>query len=393
MNQYVFIIGQTPALSIAELLPTIRSYNVIAGNREYLLLETNHIDNAQDFLDHLGGTIKMYEIFPSHISPDDILQNHKTSGKLSYAINIYGKQDRLYQKNLILKAKQNLKNQDISCRFVNKDFKNTTSVQSFHERLVTKGIEIGIFVEQGKNFIGKLIAVQNIESYSHRDYDKPGRNMKVGLMPPKLAQMMINLSCLEQGKTIYDPFCGTGGLLMEAFIMGYKIFGSDVSASVIEQAKINLDWCVKKYSIKPYILNNIFIQDATLFNKSPFRFDAIVTENYLGPVLSHELTEEAFFRMEDHLQHIYIPFFQKLISHINNSIPVVVCFPVFYINNKAFPVRNTLAKIEALGYTASALVPLHIQEKTNIFTTERNSIIYHREGQLVGREIFRLFKK
>jgi tRNA G10 N-methylase Trm11 len=390
---YAFILGNTPALSIAEMVSVLKDGMVKEAHREFLLFETEEIKDPQALLDRLGGTIKIYAIHTSPTPIEDILLSSTGSGKLSFACNLYGRRDTKYQKELILEMKRFLKNKNISCRFVNKDFKNTTSVQSFHEHLVHKGVEIGIFAGKEKEYVGKLVATQNIEEYSRRDFNKPGRNMKVGLMPPKLAQMMINLAGLKQGKTIYDPFCGTGGLLLEALLMKYRIFGSDLNPSVIEQAKKNIIWICKKINKKPNFLNNLFIQDATRFDKVAFPFDAIVTENYLGPVLSDAIREEEFGNIETHLGHIYLPFFEKLYKRISTEIPVVICFPVFYIQGKPYHLIKTLAQIEELGYTASALIPQRVQEEANIFTTDRNSIIYHREDQLVGREIFRFYKK
>jgi tRNA G10 N-methylase Trm11 len=57
--------------------------------------------------------------------------------------------------------------------------------------------------------------VQNIDEYSKRDYSKD-RDMQIGMLPPKLSQMMINLS---GGKTIYDPFVGLGTVLIESLYM------------------------------------------------------------------------------------------------------------------------------------------------------------------------------
>jgi hypothetical protein len=53
--------------------------------------------------------------------------------------------------------------------------------------------------------------VQNIDGYSERDYGK-NRDMQIGMLPPKLAQIMINISSplpLGEGlgvRAFYDPF-------------------------------------------------------------------------------------------------------------------------------------------------------------------------------------------
>jgi len=56
--------------------------------------------------------------------------------------------------------------------------------------------------------IAHTIGVQDIDAYTHRDIGRE-RSMTVGMMPPKLAQIMLNLATKgERGFQIWDPFCG-----------------------------------------------------------------------------------------------------------------------------------------------------------------------------------------
>ncbi len=56
---------------------------------------------------------------------------------------------------------------------------------------------------------------------------------------PKLARAMINIAGAE--KEILDPFCGTGGILLEAALIGINAAGIDISKEMIARAKINID--------------------------------------------------------------------------------------------------------------------------------------------------------
>ena len=48
------------------------------------------------------------------------------------------------------------------------------------------------------------------------------RSMTVGMMPPKIAQIMINLGTKgHKNVIIWDPFCGLGTTLIEALNAGY----------------------------------------------------------------------------------------------------------------------------------------------------------------------------
>lgn len=58
--------------------------------------------------------------------------------------------------------------------------------------------------------------VQDIESYTARDQARPMRDARVGMLPPKLAQIIINLALSNNDITeVLDPFCGTGVVLQE----------------------------------------------------------------------------------------------------------------------------------------------------------------------------------
>lgn len=68
---------------------------------------------------------------------------------------------------------------------------------------------------------------------------------------PKFARFLVNLSRTKSGDTILDPFCGTGGILLEAGIMGRKVIGSDASLSMVKGARLNL----KYYAVQGEIMH------------------------------------------------------------------------------------------------------------------------------------------
>ncbi len=61
-----------------------------------------------------------------------------------------------------------------------------------------------------------------------------------GVLEPKLARTFVNL-CRVSGKdTFLDPFCGTGGFLIEAGLMGFRAIGMDLDANMVRGAAKNL---------------------------------------------------------------------------------------------------------------------------------------------------------
>lgn len=64
-----------------------------------------------------------------------------------------------------------------------------------------------------------------------------------GSMHPKLARCMVNLTRVKRGESLLDPFCGTGGILIEAGIIGARVIGSDLDYKMVEGTKENLIHC------------------------------------------------------------------------------------------------------------------------------------------------------
>ena len=66
--------------------------------------------------------------------------------------------------------------------------------------------------------------------------------------PPQLVRQYLHRFSLSNGKMVLDPFCGTGGILLEAGLIGAHIFGSDLDEKMVEGCKKTLDY----YGIYPY---------------------------------------------------------------------------------------------------------------------------------------------
>jgi len=61
-------------------------------------------------------------------------------------------------------------------------------------------------------------------------------------MPPKIARCMVNLARATPGSTFADPFCGVGGILIEAAVIGCNVLGIDASTRMLRGARRNLKY-------------------------------------------------------------------------------------------------------------------------------------------------------
>jgi len=59
-------------------------------------------------------------------------------------------------------------------------------------------------------------------------------------MHPKLARALVNLTRVRVGDVVLDPFCGTGGILIEAGLMGMGVVGGDIDERMADGCRQNL---------------------------------------------------------------------------------------------------------------------------------------------------------
>lgn len=424
MNTYGFILGRNQALSIAELSNIIDRQIKLGNKIEIKTITTDAIiltfekklQRPQESLNLLGGTIKIVEIFKENISDlaltpaiisDYLVKNHASlNKKLPYGLSIFSftqKHEEIL-KRLLKNIKNNLKENKINSRFINKNFSNLKTSAIIGEKLIEKGAEIVLINDNKKIFIGKTIAIQDIDWYSKRDFNRPCRDARLGMLPPKLAQIMINLggktdfNLSNIKHTILDPFAGIGTILTEGILMGYDIIGSDISQEIIEKSQKNIDWIIQEKKIeKPQI--HLFTKDATTIKKSdiPTKIDLIITESYLGPPQSKVPTQEEINKIFKNIENTIKKFLIAINPIINKETKVIISFPAYKDKNRYHHTKNSLNIIKETGFKIKPLINKEIIQKATtkkVFLpiSERQSLIYDRPDQTVAREIFKLIK-
>ena len=239
----------------------------------------------------------------------------------------------------------------------------------------------------GRVILSKTTAIQDIESYSSRDYGRPGKNAKIGIIPPKLAQIMINLAQIKKGEVILDPFCGIGTILQEALLNDYKVIGSDANGDQVANSKKNLEWISKKYILK-YPDYKIFQSDTRSIIKKIKRnsVDAIVTESTLGPIYEKVPSQAEIRHNYNRFVKMYAGFFQIAKLILRKRRRIVITIPAYKMKDGKYITAPFIDRLEKIGY--SVISPLNREFITkDIKITDRNSIIYDRPNQIVAREV------
>ncbi|MFA6427252.1 MAG: DNA methyltransferase [Candidatus Magasanikbacteria bacterium] len=380
--KYLFQLGHQPHISTAELDAVFLHKHIRTSAHThvgtYLILESNDLRDSQKLLEQLGGTIKIGKEIDLHKSAEQSISDflhEKTEGKIHFSISGDN------AKTAALAVKKNLKSLGKSVRFI--EPKNTATI--LHNNLIEKK---GDFTIVGKD-VFVTVAIQDIEEFTKRDFDRPGSDSFSGMIPPKLARIMINLAQVDHNSIILDPFCGSGTVLTEALSMGYtNLIGSDISEKAIADTKKNIEWLQSNFkSLDPdlgFQISNfkLFISPAQSINKiiSKPGIEAIITEPYLGKPLKGNETRSQLEKQAEELKQLYIDSFKSFKQALKLKGVIVFIFPKFKYKDEWI---STFPR-EQLKQEGFSIQPLN---------KDNESLLYHRPKQHLGREIHRLIKK
>lgn len=153
---------------------------------------------------------------------------------------------------------------------------------------------VRIFQKGGEIILGREICPIDRSQFEERRANKWPFSLPTA-MHPRIARVLVNLSSIKEGQILLDPFCGAGGILIEAGLIGCNVIGIEIKENVADGCERNL----KYYGISDY---DIMRGDMRDFDFS--HVDAIVTDFPYGRAshLSDEmgkLYREAIKKMAD----------------------------------------------------------------------------------------------
>lgn len=384
MFQSICILGRQPALSLAELESLFGADNVKPVSEEAALLNMPPGDVP---FKRLGGTIKLGKVLtelPTTNAQEitDYLAEHvpkhlhyMPEGKVKFGLSVYGLNASIKTINATgLEVKKASKAAGRSMRVIPNKDKDLNAAQVLNNKMTEElGMELVLVKNGGKTILAQTSNVQDIDAYAARDQQRPARDARVGMLPPKLAQIILNLAAVEQGDRLLDPFCGTGVVLQEALLMGCYAYGTDIEPRMIEYTRENLRWLIGPTQ------QELAVGDATRFKWEDF--DAIAAETYLGQPFSTEPRPEKLKQVIQDVNTIHKKFLENIAHQTEKGFKLCIAVPAWHTKNgiKHLPILDRLTD---MGYTRKSFV--HAKTK---------DLIYHREGQIVGRELVVLIRK
>ncbi len=355
-SSYLLVFGRTADLAFIEARNMFPDAERISD--DIARVSVGELTNPQTVLAMLGGTVKIATevALVSEITADALVGLLSPEKKLYFGVSAYGV---VLPGNLLTAMKQALETAGVHARFVPWRHGQTVSSVS-----VDKGhIEELIVAKTDKGFvIGKTVAVQDYEGWGYRDYGRPFADAKSGMLPPKVARMLVNivdmdpLAKAKKRKTLLDPFCGMGTVLAEGYMRGWQVVGSDISESAVRKAKENLAWLVRSAPQTGGEVSSLFVHDAVHMSEKleDESIDAIVTEPYMGDtaIATQKLVDiQKVKNTIKGLEKLYIGCLRDWRSLLVSGGRVVIALPGYAVSGRLLFVKKVVDMCENLGYT------------------------------------------
>lgn len=376
-HQYVFVLGNTPELSLQELNRYFSEEAVEFAADGIALVSSEAPLDAATLINQLGGTVKIGRILNSvdldidnealsQAVAEELAKLVPAEEKISFGLAEFGRNhlealSHEHIKSLLVK-------QDLRARYIDSPrYGMSAAILNNHpkvkELIVVKTIEATLLaVTEG---------IQDIELWTTKDRGKPYASRKKGMLPPKVARIMVNLAVgqtPQAGGVLLDPFCGSGTVLLEAADRNLLLIGSDTDPDSVEGTKQNIQWFNERFETTAE--SKVYQSDATQLQLSE-KVQYLVTEPFLGkPKPDADRIPNIFKGLEK----LYLGAFKNWRNFLAPGATIVIVFPRALAATAGIKrdvsLNNLVDKLNTLGYTS-------------IF----KPVMYHRPQAVIAREI------
>jgi tRNA G10 N-methylase Trm11 len=398
-TEYIFHLGREIELCQQELFYFLQKekikFSKIWQYKNLLALKFDKEIPVDYFQEQLGGIVKISLIldkkttngFNEEVLLEWLNKNKKaTVDKYFFGISLISDNKINERKKIVERSgltwKKLLKEEKISSRFViDKNLELSSVTVTKNKLLSDQGQEFYLIFVGPDVHLSTALSCQNFSDYSFRDFSRPGRDQFSGMIPPKLARMMINISCIKKDAVLLDAFCGSGTIITEAMLMGYKnLIGSDISEKAIRDTQTNIAWVKEKYNCATSPKIFVCPAEEIVQELKPSSIDAVVAEPYLGKPLRGRETSDEIRKQRHELVELYNHSLFVLSKVLKPNGVIVLVLPVVNFNKERMYiyVEQILA---GTGLKVDKMSP-----------GVRGTLNYEREDQRVGREIIRLVK-
>ncbi|MFH1432457.1 MAG: N-6 DNA methylase [archaeon] len=134
----------------------------------------------------------------------------------------------------------------------------------------SSGCVVRIHITKDKCYFGKVACLIDRKGIRKRDA-KLRPYFMTGSINAIYARAFVNLARGIEGRLIGDPFCGSGAFLIEAGLMGMKVFGCDI-------AKEHVSGCIANLAHYGVDEADVRVMDALAVPGIRIKFDAVVSD-------------------------------------------------------------------------------------------------------------------
>lgn len=362
--------------------------------------------DGPELMSRLGGTIKIGRVSESPVEPGplaayigSLMRQRPVFGLSQYSLGrpLSKKAASAAFREMVrlgMETKRHLKEGGVPSRFVRPaQGLSLNSAAVFKNRLLQDGAEL-VVLQGERPQLGITEAIQPFEQFAEMDYGRPARDTKQGMLPPKLARIMLNLAHVTKDTVVWDPFCGSGTVLTEAMRLGvHRGYGSDLKPQAVDDSRENLAWMTHRYPELGTGKFTVAAGDAREPGADIKKngIDRIVAESYLGPPRDGRESRGA---LERHLNEITLLVEQALRAWkhpLKADGEVVLALPAYVWHDG----RDSRLDPEIMlteprlpdGYAWDPLLDGRAADHTGAELTPRGGLLYGRPNQLVWREL------
>lgn len=409
------ILGRQPALGLAELESLYGAAKLQPVGQQAVIVD---VDPCLLAFDRLGGSVKFAKLLTTldttnwgeiekyllQVSPGH--SQTMPEGKMRLGLSLYGFNEPLKRVEATgLSLKKAIRQTGRSVRLIPNKTAELNSAQIIHNQLTGPNGWDLLFIKDGaQTIIAQTVKVQDIDAYTRRDRLRPKRDAKVGMLPPKLAQILINLASgplnetqlsnicdIPAGqpipkpvlnKNLLDPFCGTGVVLQEALLMGYSAYGSDLDQRMIDYSITNvMEWLRGWYDFQTDA--GVEKADATDGSWQLFpEIDFVASETYLGRPFTARPSPEVLTQTMADCNLIIKKFLRNIHGQLRPGIRLCLAIPAWQTGPGQFKRLPLIDQMADLGYNRVSFE--HVRD---------SDLLYYRAGQIVARQLIVITRK
>ncbi len=330
MSRFAFILGHVPVLSSIEAKILISDLEVegVIGN---VLIGSCSLSDPRGVMDRMGGMVKIAR-FEKRVSLDrleeessSLLASRVPEGKITFGVSWFGGLE--CSDRFAMRVKQQLKELGRSVRHVRgKETVLNGAELAFNEFGKPGGVElclvpagdskeVELFVTEAFQDVGSFVELENVLG---------ARDDRSGVLPLRLAKMLVNISGVTSHGRFLDPFCGSGMLVSVAAVLGLNtITASDSSPKAVADTRQNLSNVREMFHLSGAW--NVEQCDVRVLSKhhAVGSVGSIVTEPYLGPQTRGANTKEL-----EQLAGLYHAAFKEFRKVLSPDGTVLFIFPI-----------------------------------------------------------------